>query len=74
MLPLPSHVPVVNLKLQFHQIDEIAKSSGYVKQVPNVYKDNINFNFNDEDYEFSIKDREWLKAQTTVDMSSISEK
>jgi hypothetical protein len=45
-----------------------------VKQIPNVYKENINFNFTDEDYEFSIKDREWLKSQTAVDMSSISEK
>jgi hypothetical protein len=74
MPQMPPSVPIVNVKLRFAELDEIAKSSGYVKQIPSVFEENINFNFTDEDYEFSLKDREWLRAQTTVDMSGVTEK
>jgi len=40
-----------------------------VKYVPYVTTDHTCFNFGDEDYEISAKDREYLKSETQIDLT-----
>jgi hypothetical protein len=69
---LPPPMPIVRVNLQYKPIDEISKSAWYVKHIPNVLVDHCTFNFQDEDYELSVKDREYLKLESQLSM--ISEK
>jgi len=58
---LPPAQPVVNLKLQYEIIPEVSNAHSYIKYVPKVYKDHPVFNFCEEDYEITVKDKAFLK-------------
>lgn len=70
---LPPALPVVNLKLQYERIHEMVNPISYVKYVPQVYVDHPIFNFTDEDYEISVKDKAYLKS-LLAEAVSLSEK
>ena len=70
-LPPPLSVQV---KLNYQPVEEITNSAGYVKYAPPIFEDNMCFDYAIEDYELTMKDREWLKAQKDVDYSNITER
>lgn len=70
---MPPALPIVNVKLAYAPIEEVTKATGYLKCVPEVYKDNFHFNYSDEDYEITVKDCGWLK-NTSFDMQGLTEK
>lgn len=71
---LPPPIPVVKVNLQYKPIDEICRSQWYLKHVPTVYTDHCAFNYADEDYEISIKDKEFLRSDPLPELTSLSEK
>jgi hypothetical protein len=53
---------VVSVNLKYERIPEMVNPLGYVKLVPHVYRDHPLFNFADEDYEISVKDKAFLRT------------
>ena len=70
---LPPALPEVRINLQYERIPEMVNPLGYVKFVPQVYVDHPVFNFSDEDYEISVKDKAYLRS-LLAEAVSLSEK
>jgi hypothetical protein len=61
------------LKLQYERIPEMVNPISYLKYVPQVFVDHPVFNFTDEDYEISVKDKAYLRS-LLAEAVSLSEK
>lgn len=57
----PRPTPVVKVNLKYKPIDVITKAAHYIKYVPNVFTDTMNFDFADEDYEIRERDKAFLR-------------
>ena len=53
-------MPQVKINLKYKPIDAISKAPHYIKYVPHVYTDALNFDFADNDYEIVERDRKFL--------------
>lgn len=53
----PRPKPVVKLSLKYKPMEKITAAPHYLKYVPHVFRDSLNFDFNDKDYEIRERDR-----------------
>ncbi len=54
-------MPKIKMNLKYKPIEAITKAPHYIKYVPTVYMDALNFDFVDNDYEIDERDRKFLK-------------
>ena len=54
-------MPIIKVNLKFKPIESITKAPHYIKYVPTVYSDSLNFDFAENDYELVERDRKYLK-------------
>lgn len=56
----PKAMPVVKMNLKYKPMESITKAPHFVKFIPPVYSDALNFDYADKDYEIREKDRKFL--------------
>ena len=54
-------MPIIKVNLKYKPIKSITKAPHYIKYVPTVYSDALNFDFAENDYELVERDRKYLK-------------
>ena len=58
-------MPDIKVGLRFKEMREISHSAHYLKWVPEVYHDNLVFDWNSHDYEFTQRDSKFVKELNT---------
>ena len=57
----PRAMPVIKLNLKYKPMEQVTHAAHYIKYVPSVFTDALNFDFADSDYELREKDKLFLR-------------
>ena len=62
----PPPNPVVKLKLNYKPMPELTQADRFLYHIPRVFRDSLNFNWEDKDYQILWEDRKWLKETNNM--------
>ena len=54
-------MPIIKMNLKYKPVESVTRAAHYIKYVPHVYSDALNYDFADNDYELVERDRKFLK-------------